>query len=165
LGSAPGAGSTFTVYLPLAADATVARTPGAAGAAGARATETILVVADEPAIRGLVGEILRRDNYSVIEAEHGEAALQTLEDTFHPIAAVVVDLSLPGSTGLELGIRLRKVRPDLPMLCVSGQGGKGAEHVRAGLGFEVGYIQKPFTPTDLRRKVREVLGGPAARAA
>ena len=126
---------------------------------------TVLVVDDEPAIRGLVREILRLDGYSVIEAEDGATALRLVDRGARSIDVALVDLAMPGLSGRALGARLRKLRPDLPVLYMSGQGGKDADAARSSSGRDSGYIQKPFTPAELRRRVRDALGGPAAQAA
>ncbi|HEY6195745.1 MAG TPA: response regulator [Candidatus Eisenbacteria bacterium] len=165
LETAPGAGTTFTVYLPLAAAEKDGREPEAAETIASRTSGTILVVDDEPAIRGLVHEILRVEGYTVIEAEDGRTALRLIDRGTPPIDLALVDLALPGLSGRELGARLEKSRPELPVLYMSGHGGNDADGARSSPGRDSGFIQKPFSPAELRRRVRDALEGPTARAA
>ena len=165
LETTPTVGTSFTVYLPLIAGASDSVGSATAEHPATRATETVLVVDDDPAIRSLVNEILRLDGYSMILAEDGESALATIENGSRSIDAVIVDLVLPGLSGRELGARVRRLWPNIPVLYMSGQGDKGPENLRTILGLEVNYIQKPFTAGALRRKLRDVLNGQAAEAA
>jgi two-component system cell cycle sensor histidine kinase/response regulator CckA len=119
---------------------------------------TILVVEDEPGIRGLVRKILRRENYEVLEAGSGEEALtETLaEDT--PIDLLLTDVMLPGMGGRELAESLTNANPGLRVVYVSGF--TDDEGIRAGQ-FPPGsrFLQKPFTLSALVDAVKEALAG------
>ncbi|MEA2658230.1 MAG: two-component system, OmpR family, alkaline phosphatase synthesis response regulator PhoP [Candidatus Binatota bacterium] len=118
--------------------------------------QKILVVEDEPDIRKLVNYNLAQEHYKVIEAEDGEQALKAIQrDKPH---LVVLDLMLPGLSGIELCKILRE-RPDtakLPILMLTAKAGE-ADRV---VGLEMGaddYLSKPFSPRELVARVRAIL--------
>jgi CheY-like chemotaxis protein len=151
--SAPGHGSTFSVYLPRVEDAPAAPSPGPAGAS-ARGSETIMVVEDEDAVRRLTTTALRRGGYDVLEAASGPEAL--IAHARHPdrIALLVTDVVMPKMSGLELAARLSALQPDLKVLCVSSY---SAEQVEAKGPGAWPFMGKPFVLAELLVKVREVL--------
>ncbi|CAN5455819.1 hypothetical protein BH23VER1_BH23VER1_00250 [soil metagenome] len=168
--SAPGEGSVFRFYLPLApsvatdfagAVAGKAR-PKRLGPARARAEEgvageTILVVDDEPAVRLLAATSLQILGYRIISAVDGVEALQIWEARCGEIDAVVTDLVMPnGVSGIELGNRLRAACADLPIVYTSGYSrevGDGSFARRPATRF----LEKPYTPDQLAGAVRDVL--------
>ncbi|HEX3147427.1 MAG TPA: PAS domain S-box protein [Gemmataceae bacterium] len=154
--SEPGRGATFKVYLPLLADdASVASAP-IQRQETPRGTETILLAEDEAAIRDLASLALKSSGYSLLDAADGEQALQIA--TAHPTAIdlLVTDLVMPKLSGRELAERMRLIHPNLRVLFVSGYSDDAI--VRNGLVSDAAaFLQKPFTPTILARKVREVL--------
>ncbi|HJT78974.1 MAG TPA: response regulator [Gemmataceae bacterium] len=155
--SAPGRGTAFTVYLPCAEAAPAADRCAADAARNPNGTETVLLVEDEPAVRGLAGLALRHGGYTVLEAGGGREALRLGEQHPGPIHLLVSDVVMPGMGGRELADRLTGVRPGLRVLYLSGYTDDAV--VRHGiLSAEVAFLQKPFTPAALARKVREVLG-------
>lgn len=118
----------------------------------------ILVVDDDRTVRELVTSILSRGGHQVRVAASADEALRLLED--QPPDLLLTDIVMPGMSGRELADRLSKLRPDLRVLHISGytenailEHGIFEEHVQ--------FIQKPFTPQALTRKVREVLNLPA----
>jgi two-component system cell cycle sensor histidine kinase/response regulator CckA len=154
--SAPGLGTTFTIYLPridqVIAAAPSDRAPELAGCGG----ETILLVEDEAVVRELVRQILQGAGYAVLEAADGEAALQLCERHAGPLHLLLVDVVLPGMSGPEVAKRLVSLRPQLQVLYMSGY----TPDVVARYGAPEGqhaYVQKPFTPEMLQRLVRERL--------
>jgi PAS domain S-box-containing protein len=156
--SEPGNGTTFKVYLPpAAADASVAA-PGAASAEPRvlRGSETILLVEDEEPLRKVVRTILSRNGYRVLEAQSGGDALLICEQHPLPIHLMLSDLVMPRMSGVHLAARLGSIRPGMPALFMSGY--TGGSIVRHGiLDADTAFIQKPFTPGSLLRKVRQVL--------
>jgi two-component system, cell cycle sensor histidine kinase and response regulator CckA len=156
--SAPGRGSTFRVFLPVVAGADTAGPGDAAPAEPSRGAETVLVVEDQPEVRRLACEALRRYGYTVLEAGNGGEALLICEQEAAPIHAVVTDVVMPRMSGRQLVERLATLRPGLRALFMSGH---TDDTVIAHGVLEGGlpFLQKPFTPDALARKVREVLDG------
>lgn len=118
------------------------------------AAATILVVEDEPAVRGLFTEALRREGYHVLEAPNGADALQVFDAAGGAIDVLVTDLRMPYVGGGELASRLKARRPGLRMLFVSGY----ASDVE--LGPNTALLQKPFVRADLLHAIRELLSRP-----
>ncbi|HMJ13200.1 MAG TPA: PAS domain S-box protein [Polyangiaceae bacterium] len=160
--SEPGKGSTFKVYLPrVDAELDVARPPAAPSTL--RGTETILLVEDEEQVRTVVLNVLRRQGYRVIAAQHAGEALLLCERHPQKIDLLVTDVVMPQMSGPELAKRLQAVRPEMKVLCMSGYTDDSI--VRHGvLETGVAFLQKPITPGVLARKVREVLDNDAPGA-
>jgi len=153
--SEPDRGSTFRVYLPLTGEAPPP--PVAVEAATpAAGKETILLVEDEEAVRQLACRTLRAQGYNVLEAADGVAALTVCQRHLRSIDIVVTDVVMPQLSGVDLVLRLKAVRPQLKVLYVSGY--TDSTVVRHGMeASEANYLQKPFTPDGLTRKVRQLL--------
>jgi CheY-like chemotaxis protein len=153
-----GRGTTFKLYLPRAnAEADVRRTPIPAAAHG---TETILLVEDEEQVRLVALNILRRRGYKVIVARDPAEALLLCETHVEPIDLLLTDVVMPQMSGPELAERLADTRPTMKILCMSGYTDDSV--VRHGvLKSGMVYLQKPFTPASLTKKVRETLDGVA----
>jgi hypothetical protein len=162
--SEPGRGSCFTVLLPRVADEAEPG-PGAARASGElRGDETVLLVEDEALVRNLMSEVLRKRGYRVIECANGREALVRAPQQGGRINLLVTDIVMPGMSGIELSRQLTRGHPELRVLFVSGYteellGGRNAEWLATP------FLQKPFTPDTLARRVREVLDAPAAHPA
>jgi two-component system cell cycle sensor histidine kinase/response regulator CckA len=164
--SKPDQGTTFTVYLPqpsqIDAATALRATPNAPGHPGETATrvggETVLVVDDEEAVRSSTRRALERAGYTVIPAIDGADALRLFTEHDGEIDLVLTDVVMPGLSGRELVGRLRIMNPEVPVLFVSGYTEEG---VRKQGVLEPGaaYLEKPFTPEMLLRKVHEVLDG------
>jgi len=155
--SVPGAGTSFRIYLPQASGSVGAHESPAEVATLQRGTETILVVDDEPMIRALARRVLEIYGYAVLEAEHGEAALQLVAaDTAGSIALAIVDVVMPGMSGRELGERLRRAQPPMPVVYMSGHTGDELNRRRL-LQPSVPLLQKPFHPDELVIRVQEQL--------
>ncbi len=154
--SEPGRGSTFRVYLPLTHELDRSPAPGAAPTAPAEGTETVLLVEDEEAVRQLARRTLQSQGYNVLEAGDGIAALTVCQHHLRSIDLVVTDVVMPELGGVDLVQRLRTVRPQLKVLYMSGY--TDSTVLRHGIEeSEANYLQKPFTPDLLMRKVRELL--------
>ena len=154
--SEPGRGSTFRLYLPRFVEEVQVAPPGGAIAGLPGGSETILLVEDEDAVRDLVCRMLQLFGYNVVEASHGEDALRVSERFEGPIHLMVTDVMMPQMTGGELAERMKPVRSDMRVLYVSGY--TDDEIVRQGvLEADMAFLQKPFAPDALARKVREVL--------
>lgn len=117
-------------------------------------SETILVVEDAAPLRALIRELLERIAYTVLEAEDAERAHQ-IADHHQDIALLLTDLSLPKTSGLDMAKSLRKERPGLKVLYMSGYPNEAVQ-----LGVQEGgadFLQKPFTQEALARKLRSLL--------
>jgi signal transduction histidine kinase len=150
-----GHGTAFKVYLP-EFTGTLAELPPAEVLLSPRGAETILIVEDEAAVRRMAARALSAQGYAVLEAENGAEALEVLARGGSPIDLVLTDVVMPLVNGRELGERLSVERPGLRVLFMSGY--TDDDIVRRGL-LRPGspFLQKPFMPGDLSRKVREVL--------
>jgi len=155
--SEPGHGTTFKIYLPRTDQAAEAVSVGRR-ATLPRGSETVLLVEDEDGVRGLARLILETCGYSVIEAASGPAALAAAEVHAAPIHLVLTDVIMPGMNGKDLAQRMAGIRPSTRILFMSGY--TGDTIVRHGvLEPGIAFLQKPFTPSDLAHKIREVLDG------
>ena len=120
--------------------------------------ETILVVEDGDAVRNLVCLMLVQNGYRVLEARDGHHALRVCETHSEPIQLVLTDLVMPHMRGVDLAERLRRTRPDLRILLMSGY---ADEPVVQRLGRDsMAFLPKPFTSVELVEKVRQVLDAP-----
>jgi two-component system, cell cycle sensor histidine kinase and response regulator CckA len=153
--SEPGHGTTFKIYLPrVDEDApAVSAEPAAATAPG---TETILLVEDEHALRVLTRRILESAGYTVIEAANGTDALAALEAHDGVVHLLLTDVVMPKMNGRELAGRVAALRPGIKVIFASGYTDDAI--LRHGV-LDAGspFISKPYTPTELKRRVREVL--------
>jgi DNA-binding response OmpR family regulator len=120
--------------------------------------ETVLVVDDEPTIRDVVVQYLRRDGYATLEAGDGDAARELLEREWPNL--VVLDLMLPGTDGLALCRWIRN-RSQLPVIMLTARGEEADRIVGLELGAD-DYVTKPFSPRELVARVRSVLRRGAA---
>jgi len=156
--SEPGHGTTFKIYLPRAGEmgrteeAAVARDPQ--HPEGGR--ETILLVEDEPDLREVVREALETFGYNLLEAGHGAEGLQIAEGHAGPIHLLLTDVIMPAMNGAELARRLRDIRPEVDVVFISGYTDDAITQ-HGVLEPGVAFLQKPFSPTQLVRRVREVL--------
>jgi two-component system, cell cycle sensor histidine kinase and response regulator CckA len=154
--SEPGHGTTFKIYLPRVAGPAPAAAPAPAPPERSRGSETVLVVEDEEAVRSLSRRALEASGYTVLAAADGPDALRLVERYGGPIHLVLTDVVMPGMTGREMAERLTQRRPGLRVLYMSGYPGDAIVH-RGALEPGTAFLQKPFMPEDLTRKVREVL--------
>lgn len=147
-----GLGTTFTICFPAIAEAAQKKdtdydqlfVPG---------TETLLVVEDEEMVRQMLSSCLQTCGYTVLEAADGAAALAICENLKVKLDLLVTDSVMPRMSGAELALRVRSIYTGIPVLLMSGH----TEEVRQGLGEGVDFLQKPAKPSDLTRKVRQIL--------
>jgi two-component system cell cycle sensor histidine kinase/response regulator CckA len=127
-----------------------------------RGRETVLVVEDERVVRALMVRSLNRLGYRCVEAADAGEALRVLEQEEGHVDLVITDVVMPGVSGGDLGLRLAERYPALPVLYTSGFADDDV--IRRGLlDATRPFLQKPFNPAELGRKVREVLDSPAVR--
>jgi two-component system, cell cycle sensor histidine kinase and response regulator CckA len=156
--SEPGKGTTFKIYLPEAAEAPAEARPSEPPPV-ARGVETVLLVEDEPAVRRLVRISLEERGYTVLEAEDPDDALRMVDENPGEIHLLLTDVVMPGLGGRQVAEQITAVRPHTRVLYMSGYTSDTV--VRRGvLTSSAAFLQKPFSPTDLLRKVREVLDAP-----
>jgi signal transduction histidine kinase/CheY-like chemotaxis protein len=155
--SAPGKGTTFEIYLPHGQGAKVDEVQKVKPGAIPRGKETILVVEDEAAVRELACEFLKSAGYSVLEAKNGAEALGTIARNTTTIHLVLADMIMPRMGGAELAERLKKERPELKVLFMSGYSEHAGEE--SGKISPQAILTKPFSIATLIGRVRETLGG------
>jgi CheY-like chemotaxis protein len=154
--SEPGEGTTFKLYLPkvngdaepIEKEQTPVLEPGG--------SETILIVEDEAGLRKLARRALQQYGYMILEAENGEEALRVSEAHEGPIQLMITDVVMPMMNGRELAEKLQPLYPHMKVIYMSGYTDNTIVHhgvLEPGLNF----LEKPFSPDGLARKVREVL--------
>jgi CheY-like chemotaxis protein len=157
--SQPGAGTTFTIYLPqtrqeempIGASDRTARTRGG--------SETILLVEDQPEVRAIARTMLTRQGYTVLEAAGGAEALALVAAHREPIHLLLTDVIMPALGGQDLATELLSMRPEMRVLFASGYTDDAL--VQQGvLQPGADLIQKPFSREALLQKVRAVFDGP-----
>jgi two-component system cell cycle sensor histidine kinase/response regulator CckA len=157
LTSAPGAGTTFTLYFPCTEAPSAAEPDRVPVPSLVPGNETILLVEDEAMVRELFRDVLEAAGYHVLEAKNGMEALEIVARYREPIALMVTDVVMPGMAGGELVRRMAQVRPEVKVLYVSGYNDDVL--VRRGvIDAGVSFLQKPCMPDELSRVVRAILG-------
>jgi PAS domain S-box-containing protein len=155
--SEPGQGTTFKIFLPRIQEET-----GPLASQGELDTlplgkETVLLVEDEPMVLGMVARILLKQGYFIIEATNGDEALRLAQERAEEkIHLLLTDMVMPRMGGKELAHQLRVARPDIKVLFTSGYTYQTFIH-QGVLDPGTGFLEKPFSPTALVQKVREVL--------
>ena len=159
--SEPGHGTSVRLYLPLPAGA-AAEAPARAAPPVAAGKETILVVEDEPSVRGIAVMFLGRMGYRVLHASDADGALRILEREQDAVDLLFTDIVLPGMNGVDLARRARELHPKLSVLYTSGYASGGVlrtlpeEEIR-------NLLSKPYRRENLAAAVRETLDKRAAR--
>jgi PAS domain S-box-containing protein len=151
--SAPGKGARFRVLLPALPEAAVpVQTPEAATAAG----KTVLLVEDEPAVRLLVVLMLAQAGYTVVQAADGQAGLDQFRQRPDDFDIVLLDLTMPRLDGLEVLAELRRLRPSVPVVLMTGYHAHDVSG-RTGPGEANRLLQKPFTSEKLLAALGQAL--------
>ena len=159
--SSVSAGTTFTVYLPLIEGAPEQEPVPPAAPQGHG--ETILVVDDEESLVLLAEEVLASLGYEPVGCVGASEALRLFRAAPERFDAVVTDAIMPGMSGLELLAELRRVRPALPVMLVSGYGGPDLNAAAATAGAHA-VLMKPLGKLDLAQALAALLGGARAAA-
>ncbi len=150
-----GRGTTFKIYLPRV-DAPADTSEFAVPPKELKGAETILLAEDDETLRSLTTGILRKLGYTVLAAATPDTARAIARDHHGPIHLLLTDVVMPGSSGRDLARELAKSRPQTNVLFVSGYTGEAMiQHGLTEPGLN--YLQKPYTPSVLAAKVREVL--------
>jgi CheY-like chemotaxis protein len=162
--SEPGAGTTFKIYFPRVDETAAVGDNGSAPSSIVTGSETVLVVEDSGPVRAIIQQVLKRCGYTVLEATDGESALTLGERHDGPIHLLLTDVVMPRMGGRTLAQQFHKVRPNTRVLFVSGYTDDAiAQHGVLDPGVE--YLEKPFTPDTLAKKVRRVLDAASVNGA
>lgn len=156
ISSEPDRGTTFRIYLPKMTAGAPERQAADPVADPLRGSETILLVEDQPGVRRLIAMMLKSYGYRVVEAAHGKEALLLAEHHAGSLDLLLTDVVMPGMTGKELADRLMPLRPGMKLVYISGYTADTITQ-RALLDPDIEFLPKPFTPTALVGKVRQVL--------
>jgi signal transduction histidine kinase/ActR/RegA family two-component response regulator len=157
--SRAGAGTTFSIYLPLASGEPVQEPAPLAPPAGAG--ETILVVDDEESLVRLAEEVLAGLGYEPVGCVGATQALKVFRAAPERFDAVVSDAIMPDMPGTELLAQMRQLRPDLPAILVSGYGGPDLQAQAAAAGVQA-ILTKPLHAAELAASLAAVLGARSA---
>jgi len=153
--SAVGLGTTFRVYLPRldgeSKSVAKVRPDGIV-----RGTERVLIVEDEESLRRIAQRILTAAGYTTLCAANGDEAITILDAVDAPVDLLLTDVVMPGMSGHELAARLNVTHPNLKVLFASGYL-PDAFPDRGRLGSDVQFLAKPYSPSSLTAKVRDVL--------
>ena len=153
--SEPGIGTTFKIYLPVAEEPT-ALPVGTESVIDVQGTETILLVEDDDGVRRFAFRSLEAHGYRILQARDAGQAVAIAEQHTGPIDLLAADLVMPRMSGRELAEVLQPKFPKMKVLYLSGYTDDAV--VRHGiLQADVNFLQKPFSPFSLARKVRQVL--------
>jgi two-component system cell cycle sensor histidine kinase/response regulator CckA len=156
--SEEGVGTTFKVYLPRVGPAAAPAAPAPVRPEMPAGRETVLLVEDDEGARELARRVLGSLGYTLLEARNGQEALRLAADYRDSIHLLLTDVVLPGMSGKALAEQLARSRPGLKTLFMSGYTDNAIAH-HGVLDPGVAFLQKPFGPRELARKVRAVLDG------
>ena len=152
-----GHGTTFRLYIPiLLADEPKKEILPVTKLAALDGTETILLVEDEALLVETLCILLESKGYTVYAAQDGKEAVRIYEQHKHEISLVFTDLGLPGITGMDEFRLLKEINPDIKVIFASGFFGPDVKAELVSNGAKA-FIQKPYGPDDIARKIREVL--------
>ncbi len=159
--TAPGRGTEFRVLLPAVAPIAADILPALDDVAEHRGHETILVVEDDSSVRRLARIILESRGYTVIEAGSGVEAISHVFGHAGPIHALLTDVVIPDVGGRELADRIRALRPSIAVLYMSGYADDALVRQGVSKTSDV-FLRKPFTPSALAARIRDVLASGAS---
>jgi CheY-like chemotaxis protein len=151
-----GKGTTFKIYLPQVLDDERRPAQVAEPSPVEHGEETLLLAEDEPGVRALARDVLRQHGYQVLEAMDVPDALRICREHPERIDLLLTDVVMPVMSGRELAERVAEIRPEIKVLYMSGY----TDNIVVSHGvtsIDKEFLQKPFTPRSLARKVRESL--------
>jgi PAS domain S-box-containing protein len=154
-----GLGTTFKVYFPRFAGTSLEANKERTSESAPRGRETVLVAEDEEMVRTLVRGILEGNGYTVITASDGDEAISAAGNHGGPIHLILTDVVMPKRGGRDVAESLARLHPGVKVLYMSGYTDESIVH-RGVLEEGIAFIEKPFTPDALLRKVRQVLADP-----
>ena len=151
-------GTTFTVYFPCAEEEIGAQEDPRTEEVDLKGNERILIAEDENAVRTLIATVLTGFGYSVTAVENGRRALEICATSAESAPQLLItDVVMPDMGGRDLAMKVAELLPGTPILFMSGYTDDAVVHngvIDEGMPF----LQKPFTPRTLAKKVREILG-------
>jgi CheY-like chemotaxis protein len=155
--SMPGSGSVFRFFLPVvwasaSSPATIAPLP-----TSLMAGHTVLVVDDDEAVRALAKWVVEKAGFGVVTARDGDEALRVFKANPKQFCFVLLDLTMPRMGGSEVAAELRVIRPEVPVVIITGHG-EDVMAAEAQVGIAE-FLQKPFGPDQLRAVLRRHLPG------
>jgi PAS domain S-box-containing protein len=154
--SQSGEGATFKVYLPRVDQSALQTESVERSINNLTGTETVLVVEDDEQVRKFAVKSLKGYGYTVLFAANGEEAIDVAGRYSETIHLLLTDVIMPGMNSKDMAEYLKRSRPDVKVLYMSGYTDNAIVH-HGVLDPDVAFVNKPFTPGDLGRKVREVL--------
>ncbi len=156
--SEQGKGTTFRIYLPLAEKTGKSSLPEKDSLTREipQGTETVLLTEDDESLRRLLSTVLQKSGYSVIEAENGEEAVARFAENKDSVSLLILDVIMPKKNGREAFEDIKKIRPDIKAIFVSGYTAD-VIHKKGILEEGIDFIMKPVEPGELLHKVRSVL--------
>ena len=157
LDSKPGAGASFTVYLPATSEPAEVLPLSDDSGFLPSGSEVIMLIEDEPMVRSATSRVLRQQGYAVIEAPNGMEAMRIAREWTRGINLLLTDVVMPLMGGVELAGQFVRLHPEAKVLYTSGY--TDDPRLRQG-GDRSSFMQKPFTPRDLAQRVREILDAP-----
>ena len=160
--SEPGKGAAFGIYLPHAPEIPERRIAEPAVTESLTGQGTVLLVEDEPVVLRLARDLLAENGYRVLAASSGVDALSIAQRETETIHLLVTDVVMPEMSGPELADRMRKLRPGVRVLYMSGYT-DDEMLCRKGLPENSAFLQKPFTPQQFLQKARATLERKPAR--
>jgi two-component system, cell cycle sensor histidine kinase and response regulator CckA len=153
--SVVGRGTSFRIYFPAAEKEAARRESGNDKSSPTFSNETVLVVEDAPALRDLICEVLQKFGCSVLSARNAQDALQLAKERQSAIDLLLTDVIMPGMDGPTLAKEIHVSHPETKILYMTGYSGT---FIRTDmLKADVSLIRKPFTPSELGRKIRKML--------
>jgi CheY-like chemotaxis protein len=151
-----GRGTRFDIFFPLVESESQSAAPVSEPGDPRRGTETILLAEDDPSVRTLVSDELRKLGYTVVEAKNGVEACLLASQQVEALQLLLTDVVMPSMGGRELAQHLSSIKPDLRILFMSGY----TDDIGILAGYDersTGFLQKPFTPEVLAHSVRQLL--------
>ena len=154
--SEPGQGTTFKVYLPKVKADVKAEEKEQTPVENLGVSETVFIVEDDDSLRNLAQKALQQHGYRVLTAENGEDALRISKEHEGAIDLMITDVVMPKMGGKETAERLQPLHPQMKVIYMSGYTDESIVH-HGVLAPGLNFLEKPFSPEGLARKVREVL--------
>lgn len=154
--SEPGAGSAFSLYFPLVIDAGIANHPAPFADRIVMGRGTILVVDDETIILDVAREILEQCGYDVLTAESADRGIDIYRINHEKIDAVLLDLSMPGKTGLEVFANLQEINNNVRVLLSSGMLSNEAREMAVNMGI-TDIVDKPYRAGELSKRIKALI--------